>query len=166
MIYNYITLYTLLSYTIIIFVIKLKHNNMAAKDKDKRTVTIRRSVNKVNDSSTTQQPEEQQSSLNRKGIILASATQETDPFKIELNQKGYSILSENEYGVTVRKTLGKPTFMPRTRNGYFEEEKPNNVRLPESINTAMKMRVAGMRINSQQYITQLIMKDLRENDLL
>lgn len=165
MIYNYITLYTLLSNTIIIFVIKLKHNNMATKDKDKRTVTIRRSANKAADSSATQQSEEQ-ISLNRKGIILASATQETDPFKIELSQKGYTILSENEYGVTARKTLGKPTFMPRTRNGYFEEEKPNNVRLPESINTAMKMRVAGMGINFQQYITQLIMKDLRDNDLL
>lgn len=165
MIYNYITLYTLLSNTIIIFVIKLKHNNMATKDKDKRTVTIRRSANKAADSSVTQQSEEQ-ISLNRKGIILASAAQETDPFKIELSQKGYTILSENEYGVTVRKTLGKPTFMPRTPKGYFEDEKPNNVRLPESINTAMKMRVVGMGINSQQYITQLIMKDLRENNLL
>lgn len=165
MIYNYITIYTLFSNSIYIFVFKLKHNNMGTKDKNKRTVTIRRTANKGTDTTVTQQPEGQ-SPLNSKGIILASAAQETDPFKIELREKGYTILSENEYGVTVRKTMGKPTFMPRTSNGYFEEEKPNNVRLPESINTAMKMRVASLGINAQQYIAQLIMKDLRDNNLL
>lgn len=157
--------YTILSISIAIFVTKLKHNNMPNKDKDKRTVTIRRSANKGGDIATTQKPKEQPA-LKQKGIILASAIQETDPFKIELNQRGYTILSENEYGATVRKAMGKPTFIVRTNNGYFEEEKPSSIRLPESINTAMKMRIAGMKISSQQYIVQLIMKDLMENNLL
>lgn len=133
--------------------------------KDKRTISISRRPQKTN-TGTSQQPE-QQSSPNKKGIILASAQeQETDPFKVELLQKGYSIISENEYGVTVRKAVGKPTFIPQTKNGYFEKGKPNNLRLPESINTAMKMRVAGMGINTQQYLTQLVMKDLKDNGLI
>lgn len=132
--------------------------------KNKRTIKISRSPQKA-DMETTPQPEKHVAS-NQKGIILASAQQETDPFKIELIQKGYSIISENEYGVTVRKALGKPTFMPRTKHGYFEESKPNNLRLPESINTVMKMHIASMGINAQQYLTQLVMKDLREKNLL
>lgn len=56
--------------------------------------------------------------------------------------------------------------MPRTKYGYFEEDKPNNLRLPESINTAMKMHVASMGINIQQYLIQLVMKDLGEKNLL
>ena len=132
--------------------------------KDKRTITISRNPQKV-ETETFRQPEKQPLP-EKKGIILASAQQETDPFKIELFQKGYSIISENEYGVIVRKAIGKPTFLPRTKYGYFEEGKPNNLRLPESINTVMKMHVASLGINIQQYLTQLIMKDLSEKNLL
>ncbi len=132
--------------------------------KNKRTISISRNPQKT-DPEVSQQPEKQ-SLQNKKGIILASAQQETDPFKTELLQRGYFIISENEYGVTVRKAIGKPTFMPRTKYGYFEEDKPNNLRLPESINTAMKMHVASMGINIQQYLIQLVMKDLGEKNLL
>lgn len=132
--------------------------------KDKRTITISRNPQKVE--TETSRQAEKQPLPEKKGIILASAQQETDPFKIELLQKGYSIISENEYGVIVRKAIGKPTFLPRTKHGYFEESKPNNLRLPESINTVMKMHVANLGINAQQYLTQLIMKDLSEKNLL
>lgn len=132
--------------------------------KDKRTITISRNPQKV-ETETSRQPEKQPLP-EKKGIILASAQQETDPFKIELFQKGYSIISENEYGVIVRKAIGKPTFLPRTKHGYFEESKPNNLRLPESINTVMKMHIASLGINIQQYLTQLIIKDLSEKNLL
>ena len=134
------------------------------RTKDKRTITISRNPQKV-ETETSRQPEKKPLP-EKKGIILASAQQETDTFKIELFQKGYSIISENEYGVIVRKAIGKPTFLPRTKYGYFEEGKPNNLRLPESINTVMKMHVANLGINAQQYLTQLIMKDLSEKNLL
>lgn len=133
-------------------------------DKEKRVISIRRKKD-VEEQNSPQQVIN--SSPKNTGIILASSQeQETDPFKVELLQKGYSIISENEFGVTVRKAIGKPTFIPRTKNGYFEKGKPNNLRLPESINTAMKMHIANLGINAQQYFIQLIMKDLRENDLL
>ena len=103
---------------------------------------------------------------NNGGIILASSAQtlEKDPFKIELINKGYKIISENDYGVIVRKAAGKPSFLARTEKGYFEDLKPNSLFLPESINTAMKVHIAGMHINAQQYLTQLVMKDLKENN--
>lgn len=138
---------------------------MVMATKDKRTVVINRNpLNKGSEASASQQQVKQNSSTS--GIILAS-TQESDddPYKAELRQKGYSILSENEYGVLARKAQGKPTFMARTANGYFEIEKPSNILLPESINTAMKKHIAG-NITAQQYIIQLIMKDLRENGCL
>lgn len=135
--------------------------------KDKRTVVInRKPVNKGTEASVSQQQAKQTSGTQTQGIILASAQEsDSDPHKAELRQKGYSILSENEYGVIVRKAQGKPTFMARTANGYFETGKPSNIFLPESINTAMKKHIAGS-ITAQQYIIQLVMKDLRENGLL
>lgn len=161
MIYNYILIYTLLSNTVIIFVIKIKYYNMA--EKQKRIISIKRDK-KSEEQNPPQQ--EKNSSLKNEGIILVSQEQESDPFKVELLQKGYSIISENEFGVTVRKAIGKPTFMLRTKNGYLEKLKPNNLYLPESTNIAMKMRIAGLGINSQQYLAQLVMKDLIENNLL
>lgn len=133
--------------------------------KDKRTVVInRKPVNKGTEASVSQQQAKQTSGT--QGIILASAQEsDSDPYKAELRQKGYSILSENEYGVIARKAQGKPTFMARTANGYFETGKPSNIFLPESINIAMKKHIAGS-ITAQQYIIQLIMKDLKENGLL
>lgn len=101
------------------------------------------------------------------GITLAStSTQETDPLKLEISKRGYKIISENEYGVKVQKSQGKPSFLARTVNGYFEPEKPTTLLLPESLNTTMKVHIAGLNINAQQYLTQLVMKDLREKNLL
>lgn len=101
------------------------------------------------------------------GITLASnSTTETDPFKLELSKRGYKIISENEYGVKVQKSQGKPSFLARTVNGYFEPEKPTTLMLPESINTAMKVHIAGLNMNAQQYLTQLVMKDLREKNII
>lgn len=101
------------------------------------------------------------------GITLASnSTTETDPLKLELSKRGYKIISENEYGVKVQKSQGKPSFLARTVNGYFEPEKPTTLMLPESINTAMKVHIAGLNMNAQQYLTQLVMKDLREKNII
>ncbi len=130
-------------------------------EKQRRIISIKR--DKKSEENPSQQ--ENNSSQKNEGIILASQKQENDPFKAELLQKGYSIISENEFGVIVRKAIGKPTFMLRTKNGYLETLKPNNLYLPESINIAMKMRIASLGINSQQYLAQLVMKDLRENNL-
>ena len=106
------------------------------------------------------------STSNNSGIILASSAQvvEKDPFKVELINKGYKIVSENDYGAIVCKATGKPSFLARTANGYFEELKPNSLFLPKSIYTAMKVHIASMNINAQQYLTQLVMKDLKENN--
>lgn len=101
------------------------------------------------------------------GITLAStSTQETDPLKLEISKRGYKIISENEYGVKVQKSQGKPSFLARTTNGYFEPEKPTTLLLPESLNTSMKVHIAGLNINAQQYLTQLVMKDLREKNII
>lgn len=101
------------------------------------------------------------------GITLAStSTQETDPLKLEISKRGYKIISENEYGVKVQKSQGKPSFLARTANGYFEPEKPTTLLLPESLNTSMKVHIAGLNINAQQYLTQLVMKDLREKNII
>ena len=137
------------------------------QEKNKRVVKItRKAANKENQSGSSSQPT--QESLSRtSGIILASDQKlETDPFKVELEQKGYIILSENEHGVCARKAQGKPTFLARTVNGYLEREKPCSLYLPESINTAMKVHIANKKMNAQEYILQLIMKDLKENKLL
>ena len=136
---------------------------MSSNENKKRVVSISRKPKKEEDNSehirNTPSP--------TGGIVLASAKDsEKDPLKAELSQKGYIILSENEYGVIARNSKGKPTFLARTSKGYFENEKPSSLLLPESINTAMKIHVASKGINAQQYIVQLIMKDLKENNLL
>lgn len=101
------------------------------------------------------------------GITLASNSPiETDPLKLELSKRGYKIISENEYGVKVQKSHGKPSFLARTVNGYFEPEKPTTLMLPASINTKMKVHIAGLNMDAQQYLTQLVMKDLREENII
>lgn len=163
MIYNYIMIYTLSSNNYIIFVIKIILTYMPSKDNKKRVVNISRKPQKEENNSE----QIRNNSSPTGGIVLASAIDsEKDPLKVELEQKGYIILSENEYGVIARKSKGKPTFLARTSKGYFENEKPNSLLLPESINTAMKIHAVNKGINAQQYIVQLIMKDLKENNLL
>jgi hypothetical protein len=102
------------------------------------------------------------------GIALASASvvTEKDPAKAELIQQGYIIVAENEYGVIVRQAKGKPTFMAKTKDGYADATKRNTLLLPDSIDRAMKMRVASMGINVIQYLTQLVMKDLKEHNII
>ncbi|WP_373155245.1 hypothetical protein [Bacteroides cellulosilyticus] len=133
------------------------------KKANKKSMVIdRRSANKTESTQHQSLPP----TSNNSGIILASSTQvpEKDPFKVELINKGYKIVSENDYGAIVRKATGKPSFLARTANGYFEELKPNSLFLPKSIYTAMKTHIASMNINAQQYLTQLVLKDLKENN--
>jgi hypothetical protein len=100
-------------------------------------------------------------------ITLASATRidESDPMKAELLRKGYIIVSENEYGCVVRQAKGKPTFMAKTKEGYKEGDKRNTLILPDSIDRAMKMRVASTGCSVMQYLTQLVMQDLKANHI-
>lgn len=100
------------------------------------------------------------------GINLASATVETDPFRKSVTDAGYIILEENEYGVVVRMDKGKPTFIPKTKQGFDPNEKEvrNSVVLPEHVDTAMKVYAAKMRMSTTQYLTQLIIADLRKNE--
>lgn len=133
-------------------------------EENKRRVSITRKSSNESNGKTTKQSTNQSGTG---GICLASTKEsEKDPFKVELDENGYRIISENEYGVIVQKAKGKPTFMARTTNGYLELGKPSTIFLPESINIAMKKCVADKCINAQQYILQLIIKDLRENDFL
>lgn len=102
------------------------------------------------------------------GINLASAEIETDPFRKSLTDAGYIILEENEYGAVVRMDKGKPTFIPKTKKGFDPNEKEvrNSVVLPEHIDTAMKVYAAKMRMSTTQYLTQLIVENLRKNENL
>lgn len=129
----------------------------------KKDISIKRNRSTVS-------PTEQRAQLAAESpysITLASnSVTESDPLKLEIGKRGYKIISENEYGVKVQKSQGKPSFLARTVNGYFEPEKPTTLLLPESLNTTMKVHIAGLNINAQQYLTQLIMKDLREKNLL
>lgn len=97
------------------------------------------------------------------GIHLASAETESDPFRKSLFDAGYSILEENEYGAVVRMEKGKPTFVPKTKKGFDPNENTvrNTVVLPEHIDIAMKVYAAKNRMSATQYITQLIVADLR-----
>ena len=97
------------------------------------------------------------------GIHLASAVTETDPFRKSLTEAGYSILEENEYGAVVRLEKGKPTFVAKTKHGFDANEKTvrNTVVLPEHIDTVLKVYAAKNRMSATQYITQLIVEDLR-----
>lgn len=99
------------------------------------------------------------------GIALASAETEKDPFKLELKEHGYIILQENEFGVIARKTIGKPTFLPLTKDGYLSQKDKKSFMLPTSPVVAMKVRAANLNITIDQYVTQLIMKDLKENGI-
>lgn len=100
------------------------------------------------------------------GINLASAEVESDPFRKSLTNAGYIILEENEYGAVVRMDKGKPTFIPKTKKGFDPNEKEvrNSVVLPEHVDTAMKVYSAKMRMSTTQYLTQLIIADLRKNE--
>jgi hypothetical protein len=99
-------------------------------------------------------------------ITLASArVEESDPMKAELMRKGYILVAENDYGCVVRQAKGKPTFMARTKEGYKEADKRNTLILPDSIDRAMKMRVAATGSSVMQYLTQLVMRDLKENGI-
>lgn len=102
------------------------------------------------------------------GINLASAEVETDPFRKSLTDAGYIILEENEYGAVVRMDKGKPTFIPKTKKGFNPNEKEvrSSVVLPEHVDTAMKVYAAKMRMSTTQYLTQLIIADLRKNEYL
>lgn len=100
------------------------------------------------------------------GINLASAEVESDPFRKSLMNAGYIIIEENEYGAVVRMDKGKPTFIPKTKKGFDPNEKEvrNSVVLPEHVDTAMKVYAAKMRMSTTQYLTQLIIADLRKNE--
>lgn len=100
------------------------------------------------------------------GINLASAEVESDPFRKSLINAGYIIIEENEYGAVVRMDKGKPTFIPKTKKGFDPNEKEvrNSVVLPEHVDTAMKVYAAKMRMSTTQYLTQLIIADLRKNE--
>lgn len=125
------------------------------------------SIKRNRGTGTTSEQKTQLVATSPSGITLASnSATETDPLKLEISKRGYKIISENEYGVKVQKSQGKPSFLARTVNGYFEPEKPTTLLLPESLNTTMKVHIAGLNINAQQYLTQLVMKDLREKNLL
>lgn len=100
------------------------------------------------------------------GIHLASATTESDPFRKSITDAGYIILEENDYGAVVRLDKGKPTFIPKTSQGFDPSEKTvrNTVILPQHINTAMKVRTARMGVSTTQYLIQLVLADLRKNE--
>ena len=123
--------------------------------------------------SPTEQPEAVQASVSNNptpaatgGINLASANIETDPFRKSITDAGYIILEENEYGAVVRLDKGKPTFIAKTKKGFDPNEKEvrSSVVLPEHIDTAMKVYAAKMRMSTTQYLTQLIIADLRRNE--
>lgn len=97
------------------------------------------------------------------GITLASANVETDPFRKSITDAGYIILDENEYGVVARMDKGKPTFIPKTKQGFDKDEKEVRCStvIPEHIDTALKVRAAKLRMSTAQYLTQLIVADLR-----
>lgn len=99
------------------------------------------------------------------GITLASGSTETDPFRKSLTEAGYIILEENEYGIVARQDKGKPTFIPRTKHGFDPNENTvrNSLVLPEHMDIAMKVHAARNRMSVTQYITQLIVADLRKN---
>lgn len=121
----------------------------------------------------TEQPEAVQASASTNptpaatgGINLASANVETDPFRKSITDAGYIILEENEYGAVVRLDKGKPTFIAKTKKGFDPNEKEvrSSVVLPEHVDTAMKVYAAKMRMSTTQYLTQLIIADLRRNE--
>lgn len=97
-------------------------------------------------------------------IALASAEVEQDPFKKNLINSGYSIIYEDEYGVIARQDKGKPVFMARTKNGYSKPANRNSVLLPDELDTAMKVRAASLRLNTSDYISRLIIDDLKSNN--
>ncbi len=96
-------------------------------------------------------------------ITLASANVETDPFRKSISDAGYFILKENEYGIVARMDKGKSTFIPKTKQGFDPNEKEVRCStvIPEHIDTALKVRAAKMRMSTTQYLTQLIVADLR-----
>lgn len=121
----------------------------------------------------TEQPEAVQASISTNptpaatgGINLASANVETDPFRKSITDAGYIILDMNEYGAVARLDKGKPTFIAKTKKGFDPNEKEvrSSVVLPEHIDTAMKVYAAKMRMSTTQYLTQLIIADLRKNE--
>lgn len=99
------------------------------------------------------------------GIHLASAPTETDPFRKSLTDAGYIILDENEYGCVCRLEKGKPTFIPKTKQGFNPNEKEvrMSIIVPEHLDTAVKVNTARLRISATQYLMQLILEDLRKN---
>ena len=94
------------------------------------------------------------------GIHLASAPTETDPFRKSLTDAGYIILDENEYGCVCRLEKGKPTFIPKTKQGFRPDEKEvrMSVIIPEHLDTAVKVNTARLRISTTQYLMQLIFR--------
>lgn len=100
------------------------------------------------------------------GIHLASATTESDPFRKSLIDAGYIILEENDYGCVCRFEKGKPTFIPKTKQGFNPNEKEIriSVTLPEHVDTAVKVNAARLRITTSQYLAQLIIADLRKSE--
>lgn len=143
---------------------------MGTLKKQGRTLSIKRPTTpteplaEVNQTSATIQPTPTATATG--GVNLASAEVETDPFRKSLNNAGYTVLEENEYGAVARMDKGKPTFIPKTKHGFDPNEKEirNCVVLPEHIDTAMKVHAAKMRMSTTQYLTQLIIADLRKNE--
>lgn len=101
-------------------------------------------------------------------INLASAPTETDPFRKSVTDAGYNILEENEYGVIARMDKGKPSFIPKTNHGFDPNEKQcrNTIVIAEHIDTALKVHAAKTRVNVTQYLTQLLVADLRKEGYL
>ena len=102
------------------------------------------------------------------GIALASSNTDNDPFRKSVTEAGYIILEENEYGVIARPDKGKPSFIPRTSHGFDPNEKEcrNTIILAEHIDTAMKVHAAKTRMNITQYLTQLLVSDLKKQGCL
>ena len=95
-------------------------------------------------------------------ISLASA--EKDPKVLSLIEEGYTIMDKNEYGALVRQDKGKSTFFPLTENGYEKPDTRSTIVLPKSVDIKMKIKIAKKGITLVQYLTQLVLEDLRKEE--
>ena len=138
---------------------------MGTLKKTSRGLTIKRpSAPSENIKETPVTPTQTTPSTSTGAISLASAPVETDAFRKSVIEAGYTIQEENEYGVVVRMEKGKPTFIPRTNKGFDPNERTvrSTVVIPEHIDIALKVYAAKNRMTASQYITQLIVADLRK----